>query len=74
MNPSIAKELIFTGAAIDGAHAKEIGMVNHVVCQNEDGDAAYQKCIEIAEQIVPNVRNYFMQVSVLKFSSFCSGI
>lgn len=30
------------------------GLVNHAVKQNEAGDAAYQKAVEIAQEIVPN--------------------
>ena len=53
-NPSIAKELMFTAEVIDGKKAQEVGVANHCVTQNEAGDAAYQKCLEIAERIVPN--------------------
>lgn len=49
-----AKELIFTAAMINGTHAAEIGLANHGVTQNTDGDAAYQKSLEIAKQIVVN--------------------
>ena len=54
-NPSIAKELMFTAEAIGGKQAQEVGIANHAVAQNEAGDAAYKKCLEIAEKIVPNV-------------------
>ena len=40
---------------IDGEQAYKIGLVNHVVPQNEAGDAAYLKALEVAEQIIPNV-------------------
>jgi len=49
-----AKELIFTAAMINGIQAAEIGLANHGVTQNADGDAAYQKSLEIAKQIVVN--------------------
>ena len=55
VGPSIAKELIFTGRIIDGQEAKEIGLVNHSVPQNEAGDAAYLKAVELAKEIAPQV-------------------
>ncbi|KAG5886980.1 hypothetical protein JTB14_006622 [Gonioctena quinquepunctata] len=54
INPSVAKEMIFTAKIVDGKQAKELGLVNHVVEQNENGDAAYLKSLEIAEEILPN--------------------
>ncbi|XP_076360345.1 methylglutaconyl-CoA hydratase, mitochondrial [Tachypleus tridentatus] len=53
VGPSVAKELIFTGRIIDGNQAHSIGLVNHVVEQNQTGDAAYHKALELAEEIVP---------------------
>ena len=55
VGPSIAKELIFTGRIIDGVAANQIGLVNHVVNQNEAGDAAYHRAIELAQEIAPQV-------------------
>ena len=52
INPSVAKELIFTGRAISGNEAKEFGLVNHSVPQNEQGDAAYQRSLDLAAEIV----------------------
>jgi len=52
VGPSIAKELIFTGRAISGEKAKEIGLVNHAVLQNEQGDAAYLRSLDLAAEIV----------------------
>jgi len=49
-----AKELIFTAAMINGTHAAEIGLANHGVLQNDAGDAAYLKALEIAKQIASN--------------------
>ncbi|XP_075232084.1 methylglutaconyl-CoA hydratase, mitochondrial [Lycorma delicatula] len=54
VGPAIAKELIFTGRIINGSEAKHLGIVNHVVQQNVDGDAAFQKSLLIAQEIIPN--------------------
>lgn len=55
VGPALAKELIFTSRILDGQEAQEMGIVNHAVPQNQAGDAAYHKAIELAEQIIPNV-------------------
>jgi enoyl-CoA hydratase/carnithine racemase len=57
--PSVAKELIFTARIIDGKQAASLGIVNHVVEQNEAGDAAYQRSLQLAQEIAPNVRSKF---------------
>ncbi|XP_073213779.1 enoyl-CoA hydratase domain-containing protein 2, mitochondrial isoform X3 [Lepidochelys kempii] len=49
----LAKELIFTGRQIDGQQALSIGLVNHTVPQNDEGDAAYQRALTLAKEIVP---------------------
>ncbi|XP_055371327.1 methylglutaconyl-CoA hydratase, mitochondrial [Condylostylus longicornis] len=54
VGPSIAKELIFTSRVMNGKEAKELGVVNHVVDQNGTKDAAFQKALQIADEIVPN--------------------
>ena len=51
-----AKELIYTARLVNGREAADIGLVQHCVPQNKDGDAAYQKALEIAKQIIVNVR------------------
>ncbi|KAH8253002.1 hypothetical protein KR032_003129 [Drosophila birchii] len=54
LSPALAKELIFTARVFDGAEAKDLGLVNHVVQQNETKDAAYQQALKLAEEILPN--------------------
>ncbi|CAG5126221.1 unnamed protein product [Candidula unifasciata] len=53
VGPAIAKELIFTSRVLDGWQAKELGVVNHCVEQNDEGDAAYNRALELAEEILP---------------------
>ena len=50
-----AKELIFTAKVCSGLEAEEIGLVEHSVPQNETGDSAYKKALEIAKQIADKV-------------------
>ncbi|XP_072372926.1 methylglutaconyl-CoA hydratase, mitochondrial isoform X1 [Scyliorhinus torazame] len=50
---SQAKELIFSGRVLDGAEAKAIGLVSHVVEQNEAGDAAYHRGLSLAKEFIP---------------------
>lgn len=54
IGPSRAKELIFTARVLDGKEAYDVGLANHVVEQNAGGTAAYEKALEIAQEIVPN--------------------
>uniref|UniRef100_A0A6P4E129 Methylglutaconyl-CoA hydratase, mitochondrial n=1 Tax=Drosophila rhopaloa TaxID=1041015 RepID=A0A6P4E129_DRORH len=54
LSPALAKELIFTARVFDGSEAKDLGLVNHVVQQNETKDAAYQQALKLAEEILPN--------------------
>uniref|UniRef100_A0A8I3P7Q0 Enoyl-CoA hydratase domain containing 2 n=1 Tax=Canis lupus familiaris TaxID=9615 RepID=A0A8I3P7Q0_CANLF len=50
---ALAKELIFTGRRLNGAQAQALGLVNHTVSQNEDGNAAYHRARELAQEILP---------------------
>ncbi|KAF2895523.1 hypothetical protein ILUMI_10652 [Ignelater luminosus] len=54
INPAVAKEMILTAKIVDGKEALHSGLVNHAVEQNEKGDAAYQKSLDIAREILPN--------------------
>ena len=49
----LANEMIATGSSITSTKAKEIGLVNHVVSQEE----LMSKCIDIAKQILKNGPN-----------------
>lgn len=51
IGPALAKELIFTGRVIDGTEAYKLGIVNQVTEQNNEGDAAFHKAMELAEEI-----------------------
>ncbi|XP_044129248.1 methylglutaconyl-CoA hydratase, mitochondrial isoform X1 [Bufo gargarizans] len=50
---ALAKELIFSARVIDGDEAKSIGLVSHVVEQNEEGDAAYRRAVALAREFIP---------------------
>lgn len=54
VGPSIAKDLMFTARTLNGSEAEKIRLVNYSVPQNAAGDAAYQKSLEVAKQILPN--------------------
>ncbi|XP_062828186.1 methylglutaconyl-CoA hydratase, mitochondrial isoform X2 [Anolis carolinensis] len=49
---SLAKELIFSARVLDGEEAKSIGLVSHVVEQNEAGDAAYRRALALAREFL----------------------
>ena len=55
MGEAKAKELIFTARMLSGEEAAEIGLAEYVVPQNEAGDAAFQKALEIAKEIAKKV-------------------
>ncbi|XP_040326204.1 enoyl-CoA hydratase domain-containing protein 2, mitochondrial isoform X6 [Herpailurus yagouaroundi] len=50
---ALAKELIFTGRRLSGAQAQALGLVNHTVSQNEEGNAAYHRARALAQEILP---------------------
>lgn len=54
VGPAVAKELIFTARVIDGADAARLGIVNYVVKQNGQMDAAYHSALALAREIIPN--------------------
>ncbi|XP_037654363.1 methylglutaconyl-CoA hydratase, mitochondrial isoform X1 [Choloepus didactylus] len=50
---SLAKELIFSARVLDGHEAKAIGLISHVLEQNQEGDAAYKKALDLAQEFLP---------------------
>ena len=50
---SKAKELIFSGKMVDAHEAAEIGLADYCVDQNGDGDAAYQRALDLAVEFLP---------------------
>jgi methylglutaconyl-CoA hydratase len=54
INLALAKELIFTARVFTGSEAVQMGVVNHSVPQNDEGDAAYKRALKLAEEILPN--------------------
>ncbi|XP_077005744.1 enoyl-CoA hydratase domain-containing protein 2, mitochondrial isoform X3 [Tamandua tetradactyla] len=50
---ALAKELIFTGRRLSGTEALAIGLVNHTVDQNKEGNAAYHRARTLAQEILP---------------------
>uniref|UniRef100_A0A8D0L7X2 AU RNA binding methylglutaconyl-CoA hydratase n=1 Tax=Sphenodon punctatus TaxID=8508 RepID=A0A8D0L7X2_SPHPU len=50
---SLAKELIFSARVVDGEEAKSIGLISHVVEQNDAGDAAYKRALALAKEFLP---------------------
>lgn len=54
VGPATAKELIYTSRILNGNEAKELKICNHVVAQNEREDAAFQRAVDLAAEILPN--------------------
>ncbi|XP_036384734.1 methylglutaconyl-CoA hydratase, mitochondrial [Megalops cyprinoides] len=50
---SLAKELIFAARVVDGAEARNLGLVSHAVEQNQSGDAAYRRALDLAREFLP---------------------
>ncbi|XP_056146695.1 methylglutaconyl-CoA hydratase, mitochondrial isoform X3 [Lampris incognitus] len=50
---SLAKELIFAARVVDGTEAHRLGLVSHSVEQNNSGDAAYHRALELAREFNP---------------------
>ncbi|XP_037683136.1 enoyl-CoA hydratase domain-containing protein 2, mitochondrial isoform X2 [Choloepus didactylus] len=50
---ALAKELIFTDRRLSGTQAQALGLVNHTVDQNEEGNAAYHRARALAQEILP---------------------
>ncbi|KAJ8301464.1 hypothetical protein KUTeg_020451 [Tegillarca granosa] len=55
IGPAKAKELIYTARMITGTEAYDLGLLNHVVEQNEAGDAAFQRSLALAQEILKSV-------------------
>ena len=50
-----AKQMIFTAKVITGQEAVDIGLVEELVAQNDDGNAAFMKALEMAKEIKDKV-------------------
>ncbi len=50
-----AKELIYSAKVVSGTEAADIGLAEHVVPQNENSDAAYQRALQLATEIATKV-------------------
>lgn len=53
---SLAKELIFAARVVDGTEAQTLGLVSHAVEQNQSGDGAYRRALDLAREFLPQVR------------------
>lgn len=38
---------------LDGQEAKAVGLISHVLEQNQEGDAAYRKALDLAREFLP---------------------
>ncbi|XP_073752851.1 enoyl-CoA hydratase domain-containing protein 2, mitochondrial isoform X3 [Callorhinus ursinus] len=50
---ALACDLRVAGRRLSGAQAQALGLVNHAVSQNEEGNAAYHRARELAQEILP---------------------
>ena len=50
---SLEKELIFSARVLDGQEAKSVGLISCVPEQNQEGDAAYRKALDLAREVLP---------------------
>lgn len=53
IGPAKAKELIFAARMFTGKEGEQMGVVNHSVEQNSEGDAGYQRALKLAQEILP---------------------
>ena len=67
---SKAKELIFTGRILDGQQAYEARLINEVVKQNAESNAAYLRSLEVAREIAQQVSTFFPKVIMIFFFVF----
>ncbi|XP_061040189.1 enoyl-CoA hydratase domain-containing protein 2, mitochondrial isoform X5 [Eubalaena glacialis] len=50
---ALACDLRVAGRRLSGAQAQALGLVNHAVAQNEEGNAAYHRARALAQEILP---------------------
>ncbi|XP_047400321.1 enoyl-CoA hydratase domain-containing protein 2, mitochondrial isoform X5 [Sciurus carolinensis] len=50
---ALACDLRVAGRRLSGVQAHALGLVNHTVDQNEEGDAAYHRALALAQEILP---------------------
>ncbi|XP_053435003.1 methylglutaconyl-CoA hydratase, mitochondrial isoform X2 [Nycticebus coucang] len=62
---SLAKELIFSARVLDGQEAKAVGLISHVLEQNQEGDAAYRKALDLAREFLPQCGVWALPGSLL---------
>ena len=51
----LIKDFIFSAHVLDGQEAKAVGLISHVLEQNQEGDAAYRKALDLAREFLPQV-------------------